>query len=230
MITAFSPRATIALRTILTTILVFAAFVTVGETRCRWVWNGARSELVCDEERGPELCELSQDRTRHNLPRTRSVFCRPDGSKWRVVIVRPDRITVRTFDRRGNVVNKEHYRLSDRERRRGDRGRRSGPPPPPDRAWNAREFSARVVGASVKGRIERKGERLKGVIHVDQWLGDANTYHFKGRVSGRTITVRHDSGHSFQGRATRGGFIAGVLTTKKGLRIPVKIRASLPPA
>jgi hypothetical protein len=79
------------------------------------------------------------------------------------------------------------------------------------------------MGCKVKAKINQKGKRLNGVVHIYNWLGKRNTYHFKGFVENGNITAAHHQGHTFRGRVTSQGTIIGVLRTRKGRRVPVEV-------
>lgn len=90
----------------------------------------------------------------------------------------------------------------------------------PPRSWETS-----VMGVQVKGMVQRKLNDIKGVLHIYQPLGKKLTYHFTGTVEGDQVRASHTDGHVFQGRITDDRKVEGLLTTKKGHRIPVKVPA-----
>lgn len=90
----------------------------------------------------------------------------------------------------------------------------------PPRSWETS-----VMGVKVKGMVQRRLSDIKGVLHIYQPLGKKLTYHFTGTVQGDRVQASHTDGHVFQGRITDERKVEGVLTTKAGHRIPLKVPA-----
>jgi len=90
----------------------------------------------------------------------------------------------------------------------------------PPRSWETH-----VMGVKVKGMVQRKLNDIKGVLHIYQPMGKKLTYHFTGMVEGNKVQASHTDGHVFQGRITDERKVEGVLTTKTGHRIPLKVPA-----
>lgn len=90
----------------------------------------------------------------------------------------------------------------------------------PPRSWETS-----VMGVKVKGKVQRKLNDIKGVLHIYQPLGKKLTYHFTGTVEGDKVLASHTDGHMFQGRITDERKVEGILTTKTGHRIPLKVPA-----
>jgi len=208
-------------------LLMTGRFLSPAEARCRWVWKGANSYYVCDEDdvrahRRPTICDFKSEQGRDGLPRTRTVFCRPDGSRWKEVIVSPHGVVVKVFRHDGSLASKKRFAT-------GEVAPYPSPPPVPHGPrWRARNFDLNLMGVEVKGTVERLGHRLRGVAHVYRVLGGKDTYHFTGRIKGNQIVASHTSGHHFRGHMTRGGELDGVLITKGGLRLPIKVPFQLP--
>lgn len=92
--------------------------------------------------------------------------------------------------------------------------------------WSSpRSWETHVMGVKVKGMVQRKLNDIKGVLHIYQPMGKKLTYHFTGIVDGNKVQASHTDGHVFQGRITDERKVEGVLTTKAGHRIPLKVPA-----
>jgi hypothetical protein len=81
-----------------------------------------------------------------------------------------------------------------------------------------------MLGAEIKTDVQRRGNRLKGVVYVRLPFSKWRTYHFTGKINGRTVRASHHSGHRFMGNITRDNNVEGILTTSKGRRIPLKLK------
>lgn len=84
-------------------------------------------------------------------------------------------------------------------------------------------WHASAMGASVDATLHQKGENVDGVAYVRAPGGKKATYHFKGVVSGATISAAHHSGHRFSGKVMNYDKINGVITTRGGQSMPVQL-------
>ncbi|MFH1139005.1 MAG: hypothetical protein V1816_23240 [Pseudomonadota bacterium] len=82
-------------------------------------------------------------------------------------------------------------------------------------------WSARVLADLIEFEVEQNGERLDGVAYLISPMGSKNIYHWAGLLRGRDIIGLHHSGHQFKGQLNDQDRIIGVLTTSKGIKIPV---------
>jgi hypothetical protein len=239
--------------------LVTTALPLDSHAGCRWVWDGVDSRWVCDEnlpqQEEVSVCDFSSESGRKGKPRTLTVFCRPDGTIWKEIIVRPQVIVARTFAVDGTLVEKRKFRMEDVDRfpdaypRREPasptvqrqpspkpvqqrqhrtklvKQRKQRPNPKPQ--WVSQKFKTSVMGIKVRGTVERQANDLRGVVYVYPPFGGKNTYHFKGRIQGNQVVASHHSGHVFRGTIGQGN-VSGTLTTKDGNRIPLSLPARLP--
>ena len=95
-------------------------------------------------------------------------------------------------------------------------------------AWGSewKQFSrwnTSIMGVKTKGVVQRRGDDIRGVLYVYQHSGRKIPYHFKGRIRGDRIWAAHSDGHVFRGRIGSGRRVQGVLTTRGGFRVPVKL-------
>jgi hypothetical protein len=95
---------------------------------------------------------------------------------------------------------------------------------PTETEWTNKVVETRVLGAKVRTEVQRKGPDLKGVVRIRPPFSPVETYHFTGKIEGDHITAAHTSGHAFQGKMSSDKMVEGVLTTRDGLRIPLKVR------
>jgi hypothetical protein len=78
-------------------------------------------------------------------------------------------------------------------------------------------------GAVIEATLNQRGEAIDGVVYVRNPGGKKDTYHFKGSVSGNTVSLAHHSGHRFAGTVTNNGQIQGVVTTRGGSQVPLQM-------
>jgi len=78
-----------------------------------------------------------------------------------------------------------------------------------------------MMGATIRGHVEHRGNDIRGVVYIYPPFGKKRTYHFTGKVSGDRVSGSHTDGHRFQGRFISSQQVEGILTTKNGRRIPV---------
>jgi hypothetical protein len=90
--------------------------------------------------------------------------------------------------------------------------------------WTNRVVETRVLGAKVRTEVQRNGRDLKGVVRITPPFSPLETYHFTGKIEGDSIMAAHVSGHAFQGRITSDRHVEGILTTRDGFRIPLKVK------
>lgn len=90
--------------------------------------------------------------------------------------------------------------------------------------WTNRVVETRVLGAKVRTEVQRNGPDLKGVVRIRPLFSPLETYHFTGKIEGESIRAAHVSGHAFQGKITPDKHVEGILTTRDGLRIPLKVK------
>ena len=92
-------------------------------------------------------------------------------------------------------------------------------------------WSARVLTDVIELEVEQEGNMLTGVAYLISPMGSKNVYHWAGVLQGRNIVGLHHSGHKFSGEVDEKGHIIGVVTTKKGMKIPIEAeRMKKPPA
>jgi hypothetical protein len=208
------------------TAVVIACLLTTGhllstaEARCRWVWQGPNSYYVCDEDDvrarlRPRICDFKTERGPRGNERSRTVFCRPDGSLWKEIVVGPYGIVVKIFRHDGSLASKKRFSTDGGAARPGPQ-------------WKTKSFRTSLMGIKVKGTVERLGRKLRGVVYVYRPFGAKDTYHFTGKIRGDRITASHGGGHRFEGRVAGDGRLMGVLTTKGGLSLPINVPFRLP--
>jgi len=202
------------------------------EARCRWVWQGVNSHWICDEEDMPRpdsifICEFLSDRSARGKPRTLTVFCRPDGSIWKEVVVRPRVVVVRTFRPDGTLAGKRKFRTDEMTTPPARRARHVRPVPR-EAPWIGKQFETRIMGVKLKGTVERRRDDIRGVVYVYRLFGKKDTYHFQGKIEGTSVVASHTSGHVFRGKIIPGRKVTGVLTTSSGIRIPLNVPMALP--
>ena len=95
-------------------------------------------------------------------------------------------------------------------------------------AWGVewKQFSrwdTSIMGVRTKGIVKKRGNDIKGVLYVYRHSGRRVPYHFRGRIRGDRIWAAHSDGHVFRGRIGRGRSVQGVLTTRGGFRVPVRL-------
>ncbi|MFH1118088.1 MAG: hypothetical protein V1792_29555 [Pseudomonadota bacterium] len=169
---------------------------------CRWVGLGDDSYRICDED------GVQAEGIVPNGPATRM---EARDSAMRMVQADPGTAG----------EQREHRKLIRRqETRTPDGNRRSSRQ---QAQWVSQGFGTSVMGARVKGTIERRGDDLRGVVYVYPPLGKKNTYHFTGKVQGNGVAAWHHSGHSFQGEIVGGRRVVGVVTSRQGTRIPLDV-------
>lgn len=86
-------------------------------------------------------------------------------------------------------------------------------------AWEARYLFSRAVA-----QMEREGNRMWGVVFLEEPFREVSTYHFSGTIEGDAVSASHYTGHSFQGKFIGDDEISGVLTTRTGIRITLKAK------
>lgn len=82
-------------------------------------------------------------------------------------------------------------------------------------------WESRFLLADVLIELEQSGQDIQGVLFLEEPFRDVATYHFKGIMEGDVVEASHYSGHSFCGRMVGSGEIAGVLTTRGGMRLNI---------
>lgn len=203
---------------------------------------------------GISICEFSSVRDSKGDPKSLTVFCRSDGSIWKEVVVGSMAVDVRKFSREGTLLGKKSFftkieQSAPRTEQRPSRTRRIDrpkqtkriePPQPPKPAppprkrpkpkpqWVKKNFETSVMGSRVRGTVERKGSDLRGVLYVYPLFGGKDTYHFHGSIQGNRVVASHTNGHVFRGTIVRGRKVKGVLTTSRGVRIPLDVPVAVP--
>jgi hypothetical protein len=179
------------------------------------------SQWVCDEDRGPgraRLCDFEERRGRRGARFTVSTYCRPDGSIWKEVVVRPRAVVTKLYSRDGRLLSRNRIKTegydhpSYRERRRHGRVE--------DISGN---YVGRIVGGRMFVHIQQKRKQLGVRVDIYNFLGQKNTFHFKGRLKGNRIRATHDSGHRFTGVLQGRGIIEGVVNMDDGRRIGITL-------
>ena len=143
-----------------------------AHAKCQWVWRGAQSYLECDEDtsrRGREhICDKTTSRDRKGVPISITTFCRPDGSIWKKIVVKPHKVVVKVFRHDGSLAWKKQYAGAAHEEILPDRGRPHVPPLPSRQArvqyrgyFERHGDSGFVTQANILGRPGRR-ERLEG--------------------------------------------------------------------
>ncbi|MGC8906479.1 MAG: hypothetical protein ACP5M0_03440 [Desulfomonilaceae bacterium] len=89
-----------------------------------------------------------------------------------------------------------------------------------------KHWETQVMGVRVKGNAQRRGNEIRGVLHIYPPMSHKWTYHWSGRIEGDTVVASHSDGHTFRGTITPEKVVVGVVTTKDGRKIP--LRAPLP--
>ncbi len=96
-----------------------------------------------------------------------------------------------------------------------------------DSEWGpVKNWETEVMGVKVKGNAQRRGNEIRGVLHIYPPLSDRWTYHWTGRIDGETVVASHTDGHRFRGTITPEKIVVGEVITKDGRKIP--LRAPLP--
>ncbi len=89
-----------------------------------------------------------------------------------------------------------------------------------------KNWETEVMGVRVTGNAQRRGNELRGVLHIYPPMSHKWTYHWTGKIEGDTVVASHTDGHSFRGTITPEKVVVGVVTTKDGRKIP--LRAPVP--
>ena len=109
------PRVKFSFIPILLIGLIMAMIPTVEDAygKCRWVWRGTQSYLECDNGKSrhnrESICDYTTSRDRTGTPVSITTFCRPDGSPWKRIIVKPHQVVVNWFKHDGSPAGKEEY-------------------------------------------------------------------------------------------------------------------------
>ena len=204
---------------------------------------------------GVSICEFSSIRDDAGIPKTVTVFCRSNGTIWQEIIAAPREISVRRFSSDGTLegqrdfstdsvvsraLHKETHTPDIRRVNRTEQTRRISSshspkptpkprkPPKPKPQWLKKNFETSVMGSRIRGTVERKGSDLRGVVYVYPLFGGKDTYHFNGKINGNRVVASHSNGHVFRGTLTPERKVKGVLTTSRGVRIPLDVPVSLP--
>lgn len=85
-----------------------------------------------------------------------------------------------------------------------------------------KNWQTEVMGVRVKGNAQRKNNEIRGVLHIYPPLSHKWTYHWNGRIDGDSVVASHTDGHVFRGSITPEKTVVGTLTTKDGMKIPLK--------
>jgi hypothetical protein len=208
---------------IVTAMFLLCAFIggsATAEAGCRWEWRGMNSVWVCDDDnRGPrpaKLCGVDQKVGRNGQHYTVSTYCRPDGSPWKEVTVRPRSVVVKLFSRDGRLLDREKIETagydhpSYRAKKRRHRHRI---------ADISGGYDANIPGGKMFVNIQQRRKELGLRADVYNFLGQKDTYHFKGRLDGDRINATHTSGHKFTGVVKSADTIDGVISMRDGRRI-----------
>jgi hypothetical protein len=89
-----------------------------------------------------------------------------------------------------------------------------------------KHWETEVMGVRVKGNAQRRGNEIRGVLHIYPPMSHKWTYHWSGKIEGDAVVASHTDGHTFRGTITPEKVVVGVVTTKDGRKIP--LRAPLP--
>lgn len=89
--------------------------------------------------------------------------------------------------------------------------------------WDTADVDTGFMGYKIKATVERKAKELRGVVHVYPPFGKKLTYHFTGKINGKSIVASHHGGHGFHGRITGKTTVEGTFTDKNGMSVPVKV-------
>ncbi len=87
----------------------------------------------------------------------------------------------------------------------------------------AGRWNGSVMAHAVEIDVNRDGHQVDGVARLFSPFGKKTVYHFKGSVDGSRVQGAHSSGHRFQGNLMADGSVAGVLTTKDGIKLNVQM-------
>ncbi len=180
---------------------------------CRWVKLGVDSYWICDEDGAPARSSVTETSTvtRRIVPSEPATGMEPRDAAMRVA---------QADAREGRNQREPRKRIKRSKPRRSERNRR---PPLQQTQWISQRFGTSVMGARVRGTVERRGDDLRGVVYVSPPFGKKNTYHFTGKIQGNRVFASHHSGHSFQGEIVGGRRIVGVVTSRRGTRIPLDV-------
>ncbi|MBU1564639.1 MAG: hypothetical protein KJ630_03295 [Proteobacteria bacterium] len=83
--------------------------------------------------------------------------------------------------------------------------------------WESRYLLAKAVI-----ELEHEGQDIHGVVFLKEPFREVAPYHFKGSIEGDVVKASHYSGHCFRGKVVDNGEIAGILTTRTGIRLNLK--------
>ena len=201
------------------------------QARCKWVWRGANSYYVCDEDqewrKGVSICDFSTTRDRKGIPKTVTVFCRPDGSPWKEVIVGPARVVVKDLRRDGSVKEKKKIDIARQGPPTTERAERRKPPNEKPK-WKNKNWQTTVMGMKVTGQVQRKQNNIQGFLKIPMpFTGKRKTYTFKGHINGNNVVAR-SGGHSFRGKIRPDGKVSGTVNIDGGPNVPLVSPFTLP--
>ncbi|MCE5336354.1 MAG: hypothetical protein LLG06_17385 [Desulfobacteraceae bacterium] len=94
----------------------------------------------------------------------------------------------------------------------------------PLRAESAEAWEARYLFSRAVAQMEREGDKIRGVVFLQEPFREVSTYHFSGTIEGDSIFASHYTGHSFRGKFTGDDEISGVLRTSTGFSLTLKAR------
>jgi hypothetical protein len=80
-------------------------------------------------------------------------------------------------------------------------------------------WESKYLFAGAVIELEHSEQDIHGVVFLKEPFREVATYHFKGRIEGDVVEASHYSGHYFRGKVVGNGEIAGVLTTRTGIRL-----------
>ncbi len=175
---------------------------------CGWVWLGDESYWICEEDDTPDV-------TKRIVPGGLEDRIEPSAAPTRMVQTVP--VADIDQDEPRKSIRKPKPRTPETRRR-----------PRPQPQWISQRFRTSVMGAKVNGTVELRGDDVRGVAYVYPPFGGKNTYHFSGKIQGNRVVASHHSGHVFRGEIVGGRRVVGVVTTRRGSRIPLDVPIALP--
>lgn len=209
-------------------VCIFLSFSVAAEAGCRWIWKGGNTHWVCDKEKPKKigrakLCGFDERSNRSGRKVTVSQFCRPDGSLWKEVVVRPRAVVVKLYSTDGDLISRNKIKTVGY-----DHSSYQITQPKPEKPSNTKKFvgvyEASIPGGRVSMQVFQKGRNVGIRAKVRPFHGKNSTYHFNGHIKGRKVIATHTSGHKFNGVIQGRGIVEGVITMKDGRRVGLTLR------
>ncbi len=214
--------------TLIITVCIFLSMGTVADAGCRWIWKGGKTHWVCDKEKPKKigrakLCGFDERKNRKGRRVTVSQYCRPDGSLWKEIVVRPKAVVVKLYSSDGSLINRNKIKTAGY-----DHSSYQTPQTNKNNRSKVKQFvgvyQASIPGGRVSMEVFQKGKNIGIRARVRPFHGKNSTYHFNGHIKGRRVIATHTSGHKFNGVIKGRGIVEGLITMKDGRRVGLTLR------